>query len=33
VTPVPGEGEQLVELAVDLGTTGRLTVGPWTQRA
>jgi hypothetical protein len=33
VTPVPGDGEQLVELAVDLGTTGRLTVGPWTQRA
>jgi hypothetical protein len=30
VTPAPGEEEQVVELDVDLGTTGRLTVGPWT---
>jgi hypothetical protein len=30
VTPVPGDEERLVELDVDLGTTGRLTVGPWT---
>jgi hypothetical protein len=29
VTPVAGEAGQVVALAVDLGTTGRLTVGPW----
>lgn len=30
VTPSPGGEPQVVELSVDLGTTGRLTVGPWT---
>ena len=30
VRPSPGGDEQLVALDVDLGTTGRLTVGPWT---
>ena len=29
VRPSPDGDEQLVALAVDLGTTGRLTVGPW----
>ncbi|WP_348519315.1 DUF4232 domain-containing protein [Blastococcus sp. TF02-09] len=30
VTPSPQEQLQVVALQVDLGTTGRLTVGPWT---
>jgi hypothetical protein len=30
VTPTPQEEPQPVALQVDLGTTGRLTVGPWT---
>jgi hypothetical protein len=30
VTPAAGKDERFVELDVDLGTTGRLTVGPWT---
>jgi hypothetical protein len=30
VTPSPQEEPQVVALEVDLGTTGRLTVGPWT---
>lgn len=29
VTPAPGATEQVVALDVDLGTTGRLTTGPW----
>ncbi|SCX39001.1 Protein of unknown function [Klenkia marina] len=29
VTAVPGAQEQLLTLAVDLGTTARLVVGPW----
>lgn len=33
VTPSPQEAPQLVALDVDLGTTGRLTVGPWTPGA
>jgi hypothetical protein len=30
VTPAPGGDEHSVDLDVDLGTTGRLTIGPWT---
>jgi hypothetical protein len=33
VTPTPAEEPQIVALEVDLGTTGRLTVGPWTPAA
>lgn len=33
VTPSPGEEQQVVALDVDLGTTGRLTIGPWAPAA